>query len=846
MSTLPYPSDQSVPFRPSDRQRFFTRVMGSRLTGLGLKDPGDLGDPRVVAPQDWEVVNRPTGPQAQAGPGATALDGKLTITPAGKDSHQLSLKSLNSFDLELWPEGFFGRVVCTLADYIPPSDGSGSAADMPRDLLHPDIYSNALMEVQLDLEIHWNQKDKNQTDLEDYRHQNLCLKGLLTKRSVEEHASTDSTEPGHIRRVYSLEFADAAYVLLRNSFPTALQSSIRRESNEAPPPISILKAIRKQLPTTHIDVLSDWEEMTKTRDHVFFGLQPQHQASLLSYMRWVARSFNGALLYDYREQAKATYRLVEKKPNASFETELPREWFDASQVRCPEEPRFDVGLVNTSAFLDPSKRYPNDETGYTEVARSPALDPEVSLTPLRHDQVVATPIGAELDALAQHAAHRYPDTQATYALRAVNPLVVLPGDNLKTTEDPRWFEALQIGKKEHRCTRVRWSGINSIGVSTQNPQPTEKEDPTSFRCDQELEMEAPSSVYFPLFTDYVQPHYPMEAEAIVEALEPESSDPKQKQKFLTEDKPVTTVICRIPAFNATVKVPVRPIAEPGMVLNPRKGYKILLELDHLECRMIRYVEHRPSTSGLVKNDNQAAAIALGLDPQKDGFSIVHGYEDGVPTTVLERRNDCDTGNSSVQLQLTEDGFLVVHQDDRSKDKTRICTLDLNREDGILIEVQDRKTNASQRIQLDGEKLACEVSHGESTSTFEQTPTTIKIAAAEVLIESDTTQMISTAQTVIEAGGDFTTKADASSVHSAAAEYSIKSDAQAALEALEIAIKSTAATSLEAVKFDLTATDIGIVAASSFETSAATWSVKGAMTATIDAAVSTIKNLVKFG
>jgi hypothetical protein len=149
----------------------------------------------------------------------------------------------------------------------------------------------------------------------------------------------------------------------------------------------------------------------------------------------------------------------------------------------------------------------------------------------------------------------------------------------------------------------------------------------------------------------------------------------------------------------------------------------------------------------------------------------------------------------------------------------ICTIDLDKEKGLIVTVEDPEGKLTQTVTLDGKAITLEVKSDSDTSTIVQKPDSISLTCKAFSVDADTItlqskkesawtsektlELKSTEDMTLTSSAKLTQKATKDAALSSDANVQVKATQKLALEAMEGQISATGGPlKLEGVKLEL--------------------------------------------
>ncbi|MCY1059594.1 hypothetical protein [Nannocystis sp. SCPEA4] len=536
------------------------------------------------------------------------LAAAVTLTIAGA-RHAIPGGAVERIELELEPHGFTGMLEFVLQD---DADRGGGFTDR----LRSAFLSRAPLAVRVELAAVYDQAEAVK------RPEPLVLSGLATRRSTLELQLRRSADQPILARRYRVWLADPAQVLWSQHFPCRLYTRA-----------SLADLIREQL-GDEIRVRFDWPEADVARPMLFLHLPVEHGTSFYDFVFWYADRRGAQFTHDY---AAADYQL-RGGPDAAAE---PLALF-GDDIRCvelvvPPTPAHGVEVCNT----------------YAESARTAAITHEYAAAAIRHDHLMRSSIGQEVDERVdlEKSRLKLPMLEAELTFGRMPVVRLVPGGTVRLSAGDRWSEASALVGTTWRVRRLSLRAV----VPARPLDAALQLDSAAYEIALSARL-VDSGDARPCHPAFRHPRYPGFAEGKIVSAKGEAGD-KTYQVYRNETSSLDEYTVALPAWGGqTVSAPFIPYLGSGNVYVPSyRDERVLLALDLDHARIERLLVWRDGAA--LSMDVQGEHILLGKS-QTSNTSINHVYEDDRPVFNVARTSKADTE----LIRLSEGALLLRVQE----------------------------------------------------------------------------------------------------------------------------------------------------------------------------------------
>jgi hypothetical protein len=533
------------------------------------------------------------------------LSVSLTLTVGGT-AHEIIAGSIKRVALELWSWGLQGEVEFLLTDN--KTQGGQQKDALLADFLKPD-----LIEVALVIKAVLPEVAARIAPTE------LKVKGFVTDKSLVEDVITTGDSNLILHRRYGIRFQDAAQLLWRQHYPTALYTG------------KTVKDVLEAHKGGKISLSYDWDAGLGTSHPVLFvGLDPQEGASFYDWVMWYVHGRSGVFTHDYTTHG---YKFTGAKDTASTPLMLRALNLSGMEVLLPEVIRHDVTVLNATA-VSPQTR---------------PITQKQAVAGIRQDVLLCTPISNEVQArVTRETARLKPrDSELELIWRSFPEKAVVPGALVKLPANDAWSAA---GVAKDEVFRVR--SLHLYGeVADEDQEEVYGEDFAlmSLSLSTRLERKDEAHVELPAWQPPVYPRY---VEGFIVSEQGGEKDDTW-QAYTDPDTSVEGYKVKLPLFaQQIVPAPFNPNLLPGHFYFPAyKGERVLVGLDFQRAWIKRFLDWR--TGARMPQAGQGVQLLVGKTPE-NGTALKHYYTEDKPVFLMQRTHDKDTQ----KIQLNEGTLLI--------------------------------------------------------------------------------------------------------------------------------------------------------------------------------------------
>lgn len=465
----------------------------------------------------------------------------------------------------------------------------------------------------------------------------LVVKGLVTEKSVRERNFAQIKETPVLFRRYSICFRDAASVLWRQHFPSALYVDAKMGD-----------VIKAQV-VEGISLKMDWQVLEETRPVICLGLGDfRNPASFYDFIFWFVHMNNGVIWYDSK---KSLYTLSDSKETKSAEVEInPRE-VESLDICFPETGRHGINILNA----------------YTDSPKTAEVKNTQAVSGIRRDIHIRAPISKDFDsrkALETNKIKKHQDRKHEVELEfGEYPAKTFRAGCFVKLKEDEWSRQLFAYGKEYRLIRVCIEG------TAQNPEPENdlSRPHTSYavRMSAGMEEKGNPRVHMPPFN---RPYYPLRVEGKIVSESGEQTD-KTYQIYTDKDTSLDHYTVNVPLWNQNIRIPYGPNFFPAHFYFPAyKHTRVLLDIYFDRGEIARFLDWGARVR--LPMSPQGNHMLLGQNASSE-TSIKHDFKDKKPVLSVKRVSGVDT-----ELIKLEEGTLILQTMEEESSTTTEETYDM--------------------------------------------------------------------------------------------------------------------------------------------------------------------------
>lgn len=533
----------------------------------------------------------------------------LKVTANGTE-HAIAGGDVKLVELDLAAYGFEGTV-----EFVVMDDSAEGGKE--QDALLADFKLPALIEVALTLEAAYPSPETSKSI------QPLSVKGIATRRSVEEPPTRERGDRAAVYRRYRVEFADPARVLWGQHHPCALYTQ------------KSMKDVIDAHKGAKIAVTYDWEALTTAAPLLFLHLTPEHGASFYDFLLWYTDTRAGVFAYDY---AAPGYALRAAKDASGTPAKLFGDDVGRARVMFPEVPRHSCNVLNA----------------FAGAATTTAITNEQAQDEIRHDILLRAPVANDADDRVALETSRLIVRKSELQLEFARwPTITFhPGLLVDFVQANRWSAgALQVGVTHRVVSHTVRARSRAGGPDQEHLAP---DAPYDVEVSARLEQKDEAWVHRPPYTRPTYPGY-LEGKVVSE----QGADEDITYQYYTDDQTsLDQYKVTVPLFaDQVITAPYDPHQGSGKMYVPAyKGARVLLELTLERAAIARLLDWRDGVR--MAQDAQGERLMFGKKIAA-GTTVDHSYDDNKPVLLVTRTNDKDKATIKIQegsliIQVKED------------------------------------------------------------------------------------------------------------------------------------------------------------------------------------------------
>jgi hypothetical protein len=587
---------------------------------------------------------------------ALQLDLELAIK---EDHFLIAGGNIKNFQITLLPYGFDAK-----ADFWISSDIS-------EDKLFPKFTRPDQIEARLSIQGVYN--------LPSPAPEPLVVTGPVTWKSVQEIAVEEVKGEPVLFRHYAVHFQDAAQVLWRQHFPTALYEKAK-----------MMDVVNGHM-VNGISLRMDWDALEKELPMICLSLGAGlNGASFYDFLMWYVASENGVFIYDSREN---TFILSSTKESQGSEVSLDHQEVEEVRVHLPETYRHNIKLLNA----------------VSEKPRSEEITQEQAVKGTHRDVLLRTSIAADFDGRKSLETQKLKNREHEIDLVLKQfPLKTFRPGTFVDFDKKTWSKELFPFERKYRVCEIQMHGR----AETQDHKHARDKPFASYNVEMTARLESRDNphVHLPLFK---APSYPIQVEGKIISEIGEDND-KTYQIYSDKETSQDFYTVRIPLWNREIRIPFAPDFLTGHFYFPAfKHTRVLVTLHYDHAEIGRFLDWGEDVR--LPMDTQGNHILFGKNYESQ-TSIQHIYLDDKPALTIERLSGIDT-----EIIHLKEGTLILQTKEDEDKKAR--------EESFS--VTPRVENARSKLTSENEAATSELTgsfqktHSEVTGEFNQAMTEVK-------------------------------------------------------------------------------------------------------------------------
>ncbi len=505
------------------------------------------------------------------------------------------------------------------------------------------------------------------------------LPGPVTWKSVQEIAVEEVKGEPVLFRHYAVHFQDAAQVLWRQHFPTALYEKAK-----------MMDVVNGHM-VNGISLRMDWDALEKELPMICLSLGAGlNGASFYDFLMWYVASENGVFIYDSREN---TFILSSTKESQGSEVSLDHQEVEEVRVHLPETYRHNIKLLNA----------------VSEKPRSEEITQEQAVKGTHRDVLLRTSIAADFDGRKSLETQKLKNREHEIDLVLKQfPLKTFRPGTFVDFDKKTWSKELFPFERKYRVCEIQMHGR----AETQDHKHARDKPFASYNVEMTARLESRDNphVHLPLFK---APSYPIQVEGKIISEIGEDND-KTYQIYSDKETSQDFYTVRIPLWNREIRIPFAPDFLTGHFYFPAfKHTRVLVTLHYDHAEIGRFLDWGEDVR--LPMDTQGNHILFGKNYESQ-TSIQHIYLDDKPALTIERLSGIDT-----EIIHLKEGTLILQTKEDEDKKAR--------EESFS--VTPRVENARSKLTSENEAATSELTgsfqktHSEVTGEFNQAMTEVK-------------------------------------------------------------------------------------------------------------------------
>lgn len=537
-------------------------------------------------------------------------EGKMFVVPAG---------NVRACSLSLQRSGFVASVEFVLRD-------DATLGGSFKDELAPVFLTSEELSVALSL------VPSRPTPEASGEQAPLAVKGLVTRRELEEVWTDWSADKPLFFRTYRIEFTDPASARWSKHFPVALYTK------------KTLLAALQEHTASAFELTSSWSVATTERPQLFLNLQRERGVSLHAFVDWYTDQYGGCVVYDYTTN-KYTLAADESSTAtaaASFGDDVAKARF-VLRERDLAQPRILNSYAPSPATVSPQA--------------------EGVVSGLQSDYLIRNAVLADQSEreLRESGRRELGGTEVELTMGAFSNAVAAPGAKLSCKAGQRFGKGSLLLAGDLRVNRLTLlaatAGALDAGALDVGALDVEYGNTSvTLEVDLVLGLKFDSDVEPPRRRT-ATPTYPGLVEGLVVSEKGAQTDTTWDMK-LAEQTQVQEVVVNLPIFSQSVSVPFEPTFDSFNTFRPRgRGERVLVALDLHESRIARTLSFRPEA--VLQSDVCGEQMVFGKT-SKSITKLSHQYSGEVPIFDVTRVHDSDRiqmtfSEGKVSISVAEEG-----------------------------------------------------------------------------------------------------------------------------------------------------------------------------------------------
>jgi hypothetical protein len=451
------------------------------------------------------------------------------------------------------------------------------------------------------------------------------------------------------------------------------------------------------------------------------------QVSFYSFLTWYLHQEGGILAYDYEKNSYSI--LAQKEPPSGDPYQILDWWIAPPTSKSPRTSRYNSRVIqHTSDTFDPEDQ-PN-QNAFTSVRRDSITPNNYQAFPEQAQEKVAPCLVPQFDQLEVEALQFQKDFHLDK---------LIPGSyvSFATHSVESWSQDACYNGKVFR-SRLLFFEADKLDVSEIMEKPVQ-----NYRLYVKAILEPKEEIYIER-PYYYPPLYPFSIQGKIFS---DIGDTEQTTYKISEGEqaPQGQYLVAVPLAGEEKKlvVPFTPDLMSGQYYFPFcKGEKVLLSVYFHTAKIQRIIDWQPLAR--LPSGVQGNQIVLSSNGQDKYAFIKHEFEGGTNSVITIQQATSPNQIQTIQIQ---DQSLVISVDQLN---TRIITIQLNSNCGLLLSLQDQSSEITQEVALDGQNIILTCSNASDTSQFAQSPDSITLTCKQFNVSSETINLAAS-DTITQSG-----------------------------------------------------------------------------------------------